>query len=584
MKEFLGLQLNNLFQSVATSPDIVALRSKIMTAINKGDVSTDEAISIVQKLPVSGQDQAKKLLDQVMAKGNKMLDTSLDISSPSAIIDQYDLEGDGDKLGLLEAFKKKIKRIYQAGVGEYTPSINLLEDLEKVSDEVGLLKAKNKKLIRKLMDLSTSKQGEGGVDSESHKAELELKNSKIKKVVKEKDNLQKELDELKKVNEELQDQLSQEKSKLRIKDQEWKKRQKEWIQEKEELEVRLIEVVAYKTKIDGLKNTIKNLTTDKNSLNEELQSVRYNSRLEKSSRRDNNGGVEKLLRKKLENSKKDIELLKDKLEEKTQELFEQDVEMHGQINSLNNQLNFLKEQQLRSEKIAPTSPILPSSVTVGSRHTAFVNELARILSDYHEISMPENPTDIDISQALENLALVHQDKISEMQDEIKCLKHGKSNIGEPGIEAASALAVQQEKDKEIQDLISRLRKLEAENQKQKDLIAKKNLDNSFNTQALSDIKQSPIILGNDDSRQFQMIRQNEENISREKFMMEIELINTQTRLKDALARIQQIEVENSETAQANSSANNQISHLRYALERAHDELKILKQTMSRTNI
>ena len=33
-------------------------------------------------------------------------------------------------------------------------------------------------LIRKLMDLSTSKQGEGGVDSESHKAELELKNSK----------------------------------------------------------------------------------------------------------------------------------------------------------------------------------------------------------------------------------------------------------------------------------------------------------------------------------------------------------------------------------------------------------------------
>ena len=578
------MQLNNLFQSVATSPDTVALRSKIMTAINKGDVSTDEAISNLQKLAGSGQDQAKKLLDQVIAKGNKMIDTSLDISSPSAIIDQYDLEGDGDKLGLLEAFKKKIKRIYQAGVGEYTPSINLLEDLEKVSDEVGLLKAKNKNLIRKLMDLSTSKQGEGGVDSESHKAEIELKNSKIKKIVKEKDNLQKELDEIKEVNEELQDQLSQEQSKLRKKEKEWKKRQKEWLQQKEELQVSLIEVEAYKSKIDDLKNTIKNLTTDKNSLNEELQSVRYNSRLEETSRRDNNGGVEKLLRKKLENSKKDIELLKDKLEEKTQELLEQDVEMHGQINSLNNQLNFLKEQQLRSEKIAPTTPILPSSVTEGSGHAAFVNELARILSDYHEIAMPENPTDIDISEALENLALVHQDKISEMQNEIKCLKHGKSNIGEPGLKAASALAVQEEKEKEIQDLIIRLRILEAENQMQKDLIAKKNLDNSFNTQALSDIKKSPIILGNDDSRQFQMIRQNEEKIAREKFMMEIELNNTQTRLKNALARIQLIEVENSETAQANSSAKNQISHLRYALDRAHDELKTLKQTMSRTNI
>lgn len=569
LASYLGSQVSNVWQNLSSSPETAVFASKLATMINKGELKKEVLLESVQKLAGASQAQAKKSLIQLVSNAEKQFDSSLDMSNPSAILENYDLEGVGEKPGMFDKLMNKVKKMYHVGIGDSSPSLNILEDLEKASDEVGKLKAKNKELFSKLAGIYQGKQGVSDSDSFAQNTEIQLKDSKIKKIAKEKDSLKAELEDFQEQNSNLQAALDKEKAKQRTKENQWKRRQAEWLEEKEELESKLIEAESYKSKAEGLRHTIKTLTDERQQLHDELDSVRY-SRVEES-RRDTNG-VEKLLRKKLENSKKDIELLKEKLEEKTQELLDQEIEFNTQIDFLNKELTASKDQnQFQSTLRNPPEGTSPSSSRL---FDTFKLTICQALSDYHDISLSDKPTDMEIIQSIESLAHSHQDRIAELQDRMmaasacECGKKGRRDTDK------QAEIV---KEDDVQRLRERVKELEMEVKRGKNAGVKPS-DNSFNShEVLFDSKQSPI-LGASGFEKMKHSKETEDRLSREKFMLEVELSNTQSQLKSALEKLEKLSIqhENTQPIQASNIHETQIAHLRYALDRAHEEIKTLK--------
>lgn len=463
IKSQLESYLVSMAQNLVKSPEAASLADEMMRKYQKGVISSEEMVTNLQKLATQGQAQAKKSFIKFQGAAEDKLDEIMKMGSEAIQSQNKDGENQPSFLG---SIMKKLTDFYHFGIGEgkTVPPI-ALEDLAKASDEVDDLQNKNKELMSKLLEISL---GVGVGDSAGHAlatgvqmAEIELKDNSIKLITKEKEGLRSELDELKKTNAELEASLNQERNKLRTKEQDLKTRQLEWLIEKEELETKLIEAEAYKSKVEGLKNTIRKTNAEKQSLIDEIDHIK-NSRFDESG--GGNSGVVKLLKKKLEKAVKENNDLIDQLEVKTQELLEQELQSQNKIYSLTNQLNSAKKmtQTYGDARAEISNQFLTPVVGETSFHIGFVNELVKALVDYHDLSLPARCSETDILDAIEKLAFSHLDEVTELKDQIKNAKTSKvdhfRNVGDITTEFPKL----DEKDKEIEVMNTKVRRLEAE--------------------------------------------------------------------------------------------------------------------------